>query len=610
MFKNLNYYLNMKNSRNLTPFTLEDIERLATSSSFFRGVDYYDSNRVGEITQSGTVFKAAVYGSTKYFVSLDVGSSELKFTCNCPYDFGGICKHKVALAMKILDGNYIKNDNRNSTVLSKMEFDAKYSETATEQKLDFLKRLLDQDIDIQHQFIEFIKDIPEIPNNEISKKIDKIKQNIYTQLAELDFSNLEEEYYNSFDYNYRNDYWENDTGLYDYADDKIRDVFIPFIDQSVSFINKGNLTEALIIFLGIYEGIQFLQEDDFNNLISYDYDFIDNVPDILMDSIEKIENHLLDIVKSDKIILKVLDIIFDRIHYYNIKNKRKGGNGNEDFYNIKDFEEIFAALIVNKNTAEYLYSLLEKNDLLTLDSAYIILNIAEILEDEILWINTAESYFEYDNVIAKRLIEKYKEENRKKDFNRVAEIVFNKWPNEFDYYLINNLNKKQQKSLYIRALKNYVKDKSNLRYYEILRNYLTDKEKIDFVNSFKKSHNTLFYVQLLKTDKRYNDILICAKKHKDSDNLDRLIAPILNKYPKDCFNLIVNKNKALINSEGRGRHTYQLMMRTLKQLKQIVSLEKETATFLNELYNHKPNLPALRDEMRKAGLVSDTVKRK
>ena len=104
--------------------------------------------------------------------------------------------------------------------------------------------------------------------------------------------------------------------------------------------------------------------------------------------------------------------------------------------------------------------------------------------------------------------------------------------------------------------------------------------------------------------------MICAKKHKDSDNLDRLIAPILNKYPKDCFNLIVNKNKALINSGGRGRHTYQLMMRTLKQLKQIVSLEKETATFLNELYNHKPNLPALRDEMRKAGLVSDTVKRK
>jgi len=590
-------------------FNLEDIEKLATSSSFFRGVDYYKSERVGEITRSGTLFKATVYGSTKYSVSLDISGNELKFNCNCPYDFGGICKHKVALAMKILDSNY-KSTNTDKAELNTEEFNTIFNETSREQKIEFLKRLLDNNIDIQYQFIEFIKDIPEISDSAIMKKIDKIKQKIYSQLAKLDFSNLEEQYYNSFDYDYGNDYWADDSGLYNYADDKIRDVFIPFIEQSVSFINKGNLIEAIIILLGIYEGANFLPEEDYNNLIYYDDDFIDNVPDILMDSIEKIESNLFDIVKSDKIILKVLDIIFSRINFYNKKDKRKRENGNENPYYIKDFEKIFDALIVNKITAEYLYSLLQKNELLTIESAYIILNIAEILEDDVLWIDTAESHFDYDIGIAKKLIEKYRAENREKDFNRIAEIVFNKWPNDFDFFLINNLNKKRQKSLYIRALKNYVRDKFNIRYYEILRKYLTDNEKILFVNSFSNNYNTLFYVQLLEMEKRYNDILLCAQKHKNSDNLDRLIAPILNRYPKDCFELIVNKNTAMLNYEGRGRRTYQMMMQTLKQLKQIPTMEKETTLFLNRLYNHRPNLPALRDEMQKAGLVNDAVKKK
>jgi hypothetical protein len=590
-------------------FNLEDIEKLATSSSFFRGIDYYKSERVGEITRSGTLFKTTVYGSTKYSVSLDIAGNELKFNCNCPYDFGGICKHKVALAMKILDSNY-KSTNTDKPELNTEEFNTIFNETSREQKIEFLKRLLDNNIDIQYQFIEFIKDIPEISDSAIMKKIDKIKQKIYSQLAKLDFSNLEEQYYNSFDYDYGNDYWADDSGLYNYADDKIRDVFIPFIDQSVSFINKGNLIEAIIILLGIYEGANFLPEEDYNNLIYYDDDFIDNVPDILMDSIEKIESNLFDIVKSDKIILKVLDIIFNRINFYNKKDKRKRENGNENPYYIKDFEKIFDALIVNKITAEYLYSLLQKNELLTIESAYIILNIAEILEDDVLWIDTAESHFDYDIGIAKKLIEKYRAENREKDFNRIAEIVFNKWPNDFDFFLINNLNKKRQKSLYIRALKNYVRDKFNIRYYEILRKYLTDNEKILFVNSFSNNYNTLFYVQLLEMEKRYNDILLCAQKHKNSDNLDRLLAPILNRYPKDCFELIVNKNTAMLNYEGRGRRTYQMMMQTLKQLKQIPTMEKETTLFLNRLYNHRPNLPALRDEMQKAGLVNDAVKKK
>ena len=50
----------------------------------------------------------------------------------------------------------------------------------------------------------------------------------------------------------------------------------------------------------------------------------------------------------------------------------------------------------------------------------------------------------------------------------VDEILeeYHNWANDFDLYLINNLNKEQEKSLYIDALKNYVRDKHKIKYYE------------------------------------------------------------------------------------------------------------------------------------------------
>jgi len=47
------------------------------------------------------------------------------------------------------------------------------------------------------------------------------------------------------------------------------------------------------------------------------------------------------------------------------------------------------------------------------------------------------------------------------------------------------------------------------------------------------------------------------------------------------------------------------MIKTLRLLKQITSKEGEAVLFLNKLYNHKPNLPALKDEMRTAELVAN-----
>jgi len=584
-------------------FTMDDIQELATSRSFERGEDYFLSGEVVKIVRKGSLFEGIVYGSRKYKVSLDINNNQLNFKCNCPYDFGGICKHEVALALEILDGKYIENNINEEKSFSKEAFVDSFEKAKTGKKLKFLKQLLDRDVNLQQQFIEFTKDVSENLDNIVGEKINVVKDQIHNELSSLDFDNIENEY----EYNDYGDYWD-DEGLYRYAEEMIQEVFTPYINQTANYLKKGNLLDGIRITLGIYEGAQNLPELDNDDYCLFDGEYNATVQHILKDTINNIALEMNEIVKSDEAVLQIIDLIFERVKIYDVENDYGEEDDDEEeriFYDIKDFEKLFQSLVINKTTANYLHGQIQKNKLEDYNASYIILNIAEILNDEILWINTAETFSINDNEIARRLIEKYKSKKMEKDFNRIAKMAFHSWPNNFDLYLIDNLDKEQEKSLYVDALKNYVKDKNKIKYYQTLRDYLADGEKVRFVDDFKDSYNHVFYVQLLETEKRYKEILDCAEQNKGSYDFDKLIIPILNIYPSECFTLIVNKNIAALNSYKRNRKTYQSMIKTLRLLKQITSKKEESVLFLNKLYNHKPNLPALKDEMRLANLVGN-----
>jgi hypothetical protein len=59
----------------------------------------------------------------------------------------------------------------------------------------------------------------------------------------------------------------------------------------------------------------------------------------------------------------------------------------------------------------------------------------------------------------------------------------------------------------------------------------------------------------------------------------------------------------LMNGEKRGRGTYQKIAEWLVYSKGIEGQGNRVNMLVKELYGHKPNLPALKDELRKAGLV-------
>jgi uncharacterized Zn finger protein len=89
------------------PVTTQTIRALASAETFARGRSYFDDGAVSDLVQRGDRLTAEVEGSEfePYRVSIrlhDGGVAEAH--CTCPYDWGGYCKHVVAVLLKFADG--------------------------------------------------------------------------------------------------------------------------------------------------------------------------------------------------------------------------------------------------------------------------------------------------------------------------------------------------------------------------------------------------------------------------------------------------------------------------------------------------------------------------
>ena len=81
------------------------IRSQSTPQSFERGQDYYRSGMVFGVIRRGDQIVARVLGSgyDPYTVTIDLNPSGLTdATCNCPYDWGGWCKHIIATLLVCL----------------------------------------------------------------------------------------------------------------------------------------------------------------------------------------------------------------------------------------------------------------------------------------------------------------------------------------------------------------------------------------------------------------------------------------------------------------------------------------------------------------------------
>jgi len=78
------------------------VRELARSKSYERGQSYYEQGAVSDVVRRGKTARADVEGSQyqPYTVTIEFDDTGVARTdCSCPYDHGGICKHRIAVLL-------------------------------------------------------------------------------------------------------------------------------------------------------------------------------------------------------------------------------------------------------------------------------------------------------------------------------------------------------------------------------------------------------------------------------------------------------------------------------------------------------------------------------
>jgi len=96
---------------------LNEFEQYVDEIILERGLEYFENEQVNEPEEiSPGVFSAIVEGSEDYTVKVSIKKGKIVyFNCDCPYDWGPICKH-IAAVFYCLREQIFKTDNASPTV--------------------------------------------------------------------------------------------------------------------------------------------------------------------------------------------------------------------------------------------------------------------------------------------------------------------------------------------------------------------------------------------------------------------------------------------------------------------------------------------------------------
>ncbi|CAA2139221.1 SWIM zinc finger family protein [Methylobacterium bullatum] len=125
------------------PISVAEIRRLAGPEVFARGDEYRRRDAVSDLVMRGDTLTAAVAGSEidPYRVSIRIARGKATaFSCTCPYEWGGACKHVVAALLTLADDP--------GSAVARPTLDALLSPLSAEALRDLILRRAEEDPDL------------------------------------------------------------------------------------------------------------------------------------------------------------------------------------------------------------------------------------------------------------------------------------------------------------------------------------------------------------------------------------------------------------------------------------------------------------------------------
>ncbi|MDH3605218.1 MAG: SWIM zinc finger family protein, partial [Candidatus Tectomicrobia bacterium] len=242
----------------LPEFDEEVIRDLATETSYDRGEEYADYGAVRNLVLEGESYRAHVYGTHRYTVRVWDDSGDVRSSCTCPYDWGGVCKHVVAVMLSVLEQQELGQAVK--TVGQPVEINT----DASVQVDDLIASLSHEQLQtfLRLQAGEFPKLIDNLNifaqgAAESDKTVEAYTAEIAAALADGSFQNpyAEDEYEYSY---YRDDDDDDDDDEYD----TIADILKPHRDAAQKYLAQNNWIESAKIHEAIVHACGQLRLDD------------------------------------------------------------------------------------------------------------------------------------------------------------------------------------------------------------------------------------------------------------------------------------------------------------------------------------------------------------
>ncbi len=603
-------------------FTLATLRTLANSTSYQRGQAYYRQKAVGKITQTGRVFAARVAGSYNYRVVLDLSSPpQPAFTCSCPYDFDGICKHAVALGLAVLNECDLSQLPAPPPSLTEA-----WQQATKQQKEDFLFRLLHRDAAAARSFAEFVvaptaetgKSGKETksPKGAKSAKVVAPSKALAAALAALVFDDTLAE--NANDYDEDEDYY----GYHDDADDlieaaetEIAATILPYAEALATRLRAGEWAATLAEWAATGTALYAVKAPAVDEYDLFDGDYPLHLVNAWQQALTEAGwLALLSVTRLPKPERQAVEAWLTT----------ELGARQARWPDLPaTWQPVLLALAgTDEKLAKKLPALLKKAAWLPAAArSAVLLQVARTTHDDNLWATTAESLADTDDAVATQLLHFYRNAGDHDQHQRVATRALAAFPARFSNYVLDHFSGPQAAELRKAALRYRCRLTASLADYDELTTLLTAAELRRFADEIGQERDASdahaqFVGELLHRQGRPDDLLAYLLRRDWltlPDAVPALLTHLAPLRPDACVDAVAARIEAAMEpkptlyraSTQRGAWLYTLITAWLVALHRHADRREQVRTIAEFLLERYPTLHLLKKALREAQLLED-----
>lgn len=467
-----------------------------------------------------------------------------------------------------------------------MNFQKIYKNTPDEIKLIFLAENIKTKPGLQASFIEFINSADAnnqsvIDLQDFSNLVNEARKKYMRAFEKIDLENPDWDNYIPSHTGYIEDWEEHQEA----TKQEVDTIFDRFKEESTQLIRQQSYGNLLALAIGIIFAFEDLEIDD-------PYGDFEDVNEMFLDSFHTALTDVIEIIDQSVIPGNHNAVIELFLSYYNQRQPAEP--------NIMSYLEPLLIIISEKSTqpAQLLESIIASNiNKAHVPQLVLLLNKNSGKHTE--WLKSAESYYKTNIEIAKQLIDYYFEKDQDKYLQHAHEL-FETDKIIWAEYLQNSISYKLDKQLYIKVYSELCTCHHDISCYKKINAILSPAQKEQLLDQI--SWNARLTVEILTIEKRYGEIKEVVNKNMNSRDFVHLLSPIIEIYPEFCFDAIKQQVTNTLKTE-RGRSVYERIVKKIQLAKNIPGFASQTNELIMQLYNHKPNLPALKGEFRIGGLV-------